>query len=479
MTPPQQDAAPLAEPDLVFPLHYFDNSAMFTNITMYAIMVFDEVLDPEKLRASLDGLVQRDTWRKLGARVRKGKNGPDLHVPRKFSTTRPAIAYTHAFHDVAKADHPVTSRMPSSESATMDRPAIVGNPEDWAELCCGADGPKSLQDYVGSDRPVTGLHIISLKDATIVTLHWLHAAADAMALKAILDNWVLILQGREAEVPLLHGFDEDPLRELGCHPTEPYELAGSELSTLGTASYVLRNGYNILMSQKQNRTVCIPASFMNKLRQNAIRELREAGHKDPFLTDNDLITSWWSRLAFSHLPPDKPVTIMQAMSARRALEKDLLPPDRLYVSNCLSFTSVLKTKKEVDQSLGLLAGDIRRGINKHGTREQIEAFQSMVRANAWPLGPMPIFFGKPNMHHIGFSNWTKVKTYLTDFSAASVTKRDTPLYPCFVSQIQTGIPYPDGFLITGQDSHGNYWLEGYRPAGLWTHIEGMIKEADI
>lgn len=65
-----------AEVDKVFPLHYFDNSAMFTNITMYAIMVFDDVLDPEKLRASLESLVQHETWHKLGARLRKGVGFP-------------------------------------------------------------------------------------------------------------------------------------------------------------------------------------------------------------------------------------------------------------------------------------------------------------------------------------------------------------------------------------------------------------------
>ena len=85
--------------------------------------------------------------------------------------------------------------MSSSDSAPTDRPALVGNPERWAELCCGADGPKSLQDHVGSDRPVTGLHIVSFKDAKIATLHLLHAAADAMALKAILDSWALVLRG--------------------------------------------------------------------------------------------------------------------------------------------------------------------------------------------------------------------------------------------------------------------------------------------
>ncbi|KAF1964545.1 hypothetical protein BU23DRAFT_521005 [Bimuria novae-zelandiae CBS 107.79] len=463
------------ESDLVIPLHFFDNSTMFTSITMHAIMVYDEVLDAEKLRSSLERLVSRDTWRKLGARVRKGKNGPDLHVPRRFTAARPAIAYKHVSYDMAKTDHPVASRMPSSKSAPAQRPAIVGNPEDWVELCCGADAPGAYADYAGSDRPITGLRVVSFKDATIVGFHWLHAMADGMALKAILDSWVLVLQGREAEVPNLHGFDEDPLRELGMHATEPYELAGSELSKLGTASYVLRNGYSIALGKKETRTVCIPASFLEDLRNIALQDLRDAGHKDPFLTDNDVITAWWSRLAFSHLRPDKPVTIMQAMSMRRALEADLLPPDKLYVSNCLTYTSVLKTKKDMDQPLGLLAGEIRRGINKHGSRAQIEAFQSMVRANAWPLGPMPIFFGRSNMHHIGFSNWKKVNVHLTDFSAAAVKKTNTPLYPSFVSQIQGGIAYPDGFIITGQDVQGNYWLEGYRPGGLWAHIEKLLQ----
>lgn len=77
MTTSQQDTAAQAEPDLVLPLHYFDNSAMFTNITMYAIMVFDDVLDSDKLASSLEQLVRRETWQKLGARVRKGVGLPN------------------------------------------------------------------------------------------------------------------------------------------------------------------------------------------------------------------------------------------------------------------------------------------------------------------------------------------------------------------------------------------------------------------
>ncbi|KAL5381612.1 hypothetical protein DPSP01_007060 [Paraphaeosphaeria sporulosa] len=467
-----------AEHDLVVPLHYFDNNTMFTSITMHAIMVYDEILDPERLRATLSQLVERETWQKLGARLRKGKHGHDLHVPRKFSSSRPAIAYRHVSLDMLKAEHHAASLIPSSKSAPKERPALVGNPEDWTELCCGADAPKTSADYVGSDRPVTGLRVVSFKDATIVNIHWLHIAADAMALKAILDNWVLVLEGRAAEIPSQYGFDEDPLRELGLHTTEPFDLAGLELSKWGTAAYALRNGYSIALAKKESRTVCIPALFMEKLRKTARQELNDQGRREQFLTDNDIITAWFSRLAFSHLPPEKPVTIMQAMSMRRALEQDLLPPGRPFVSNCLTFTSVLKTKNEVDMSLGLLAGDIRQGVNKHGTREQIEAYNGMVRANAWPLGPMPVFFGQSNMHHIGYSNWKKAQVNLVDLSTACVTKRNSPLYPSFVTQIQGGIAYPDGFIITGEDAQGNYWLEGYRPGGLWSHVEKLL-ERDI
>ncbi|KAF3764794.1 hypothetical protein M406DRAFT_260763 [Cryphonectria parasitica EP155] len=467
MASPQSSAGP----DKVIPLHFFDDTPMFTRITMYALMVFDEVLDPEKLRSSLDKLVRRDTWQKLGGRVRKGAKGLEYHVPQQFTQDRPAIAYTHLAHDMPKADHPIACKLPTPAKMPTDRPATVGNPEEWAELACGADSPKSLEDYTLTDRPVLGLRIVSFTDSTLVTIHWLHVASDAMGLRAIVDSWVLILQGREDEVPSLHGFDEDPLRELGMHPEETYEVASSALGSLATGSYVLRNGYRLLVGKKENRTVCIPPRFWQKMREDCLQELRDAGDPSAFLTENDVLTAWWSRLAVCHLPADKPVTIMQAMSARKALAGDLLPPDRLYVGNCLSFKNLLRTKKDMDASLGRLAGDIRKAVNTQGTRAQVEAYQAMVRANAWPLGPLPVFFGASNMHHVGYSNWFKSGVYMADFSSAAVKTLDGPLTPCFVSQIQTGLPYPEGFIITGKDAKGNYWLEGYRPAGLWEKVE--------
>lgn len=65
-------AAPARVPtDRVIPLHFWDESPLYRRIALYNLKVFDDVLDPEKLRGSLETLVSQNTWRKLGGRLRK------------------------------------------------------------------------------------------------------------------------------------------------------------------------------------------------------------------------------------------------------------------------------------------------------------------------------------------------------------------------------------------------------------------------
>jgi hypothetical protein len=57
--------------DRVLPLHFFENSPLVQGNNMAVSLVFDDVLDPEKLRLSLEGLVKRDGWQRLGGRLKK------------------------------------------------------------------------------------------------------------------------------------------------------------------------------------------------------------------------------------------------------------------------------------------------------------------------------------------------------------------------------------------------------------------------
>ena len=57
--------------DRVVPLHFFEDSLLVQGNNMAVSLVFDAVLDPEILRESLEGLVKREGWQRLGGRLRK------------------------------------------------------------------------------------------------------------------------------------------------------------------------------------------------------------------------------------------------------------------------------------------------------------------------------------------------------------------------------------------------------------------------
>lgn len=57
--------------DRIVPLHFFESSPLVQGNNMAVSLVFDDVLDPDKLRESLEGLVKREGWQRLGGRLRK------------------------------------------------------------------------------------------------------------------------------------------------------------------------------------------------------------------------------------------------------------------------------------------------------------------------------------------------------------------------------------------------------------------------
>lgn len=82
----RKPAVELFPSDRVLPLHFFEDSPLVQGNNMAVSLVFDDVLDPEKLRRSLDGLVKREGWQRLGGRLRK--NASHRSLPRTTDTRR-------------------------------------------------------------------------------------------------------------------------------------------------------------------------------------------------------------------------------------------------------------------------------------------------------------------------------------------------------------------------------------------------------
>lgn len=88
-------------------------------------------------------------------------------------------------------DYPIASKIPRAPRDGL--PAIVGDPDQSAELYLGPGVPKSTNDFLYMDKPQRGLRVVSFKNKTIVVLYWIHLAFDAMAKRSILEAWMLML----------------------------------------------------------------------------------------------------------------------------------------------------------------------------------------------------------------------------------------------------------------------------------------------
>ena len=67
---PVRHAPPVLDTDEVFPLHFLDDTKTLRDIVVTWTLRFNDVLDPDRLYASLSRLLDIGDWRKLGGRLR-------------------------------------------------------------------------------------------------------------------------------------------------------------------------------------------------------------------------------------------------------------------------------------------------------------------------------------------------------------------------------------------------------------------------
>ncbi|KAF4914571.1 Transcriptional regulator sdnM [Colletotrichum viniferum] len=423
--------------DEVIPVGFFDDTIIFRNFVFYALFNVDSVLAPGLLHDSLGDLLNQPGWSKLGARLRRNDRGElEHHIPKEFSADRPAVGFEHVdLSHLAAEDHPTASKIPRPPSS--GQPTIVGDPSHLSDLYLGPDIPRGLNDYLFTDRPQLGLRIVSFKNSTVIVLHWLHLSADAVSIGSLLNAWSLKLQGREDDIPkpLTGAY---PLEDLGKNPTRPHVLSHQHMSTVSLGKWLFWNFYNLVIGPKENRVVCIPAEYLRKLKEKAMAELEAQPSIDG---------------------KEKPkfMALQQVYEWRRAL-KDLIPHDRPILSNCVGFVVTLIPAKDLLQKpLSYVASQIRRTLIEQGSREQIEAYTSLIRQD--PINKAPPLFGDTSMKLLMFTNWQRARFYETDFSAASVNKLDGPLFPSYIQAVPGPYEFNDGLILLARTPQATTGLE--------------------
>ncbi|KAL7905485.1 hypothetical protein GGI35DRAFT_488403 [Trichoderma velutinum] len=454
--------------DTVIPLHSIDDDEVFRSAVLDMTYLFSDVLDANNLHDSLWKLMTTGNWTKLGARLRKNADGKlEYHIPALFSKSRPPFAFTYE-HIAAKAqDHPIGSNIPSPTT----RPSLVDTSADLQRLFRAPDTPTSIDEFLFSDRPQLLVRVVTFEDATLISVSWLHTFMDGMALRELYTHWIAVMEGREHDVQPLHGFDFDPLITLGTEPKED--------SLQPRFPHV----------EEKTGLVCLPSHFVQGLKHQALKELAVLDTEDSgslFLSDGDVICAWWSQTLVGILKPSphQLVAIRNSFSMRGCLSKDLLPDDLPYIGNAImGLYTILSVDDVLNKPLNFIASHIRKGIIQQTTREQIEAFVTLIKESRKETGKRP-FFGDSATIQLMFSNFGKAKFFDIDFSSAvlkegpSVKKHPNPLGKPFYQHYEGHIPHLRNcynFPILGKDHSGNFWLTGRLPLGTWDAVEELLR----
>lgn len=277
------------------------------------------------------------------------------------------IYYSHVDYAMTTSQHSTARHIPKP---TSEKPAVVVDPDIFEDLFRPNGAPTKLDDYLNSNIPQMGLHVVSFLDKTLVTVYFPHTLMDGMSMAPFLDAWILALQGRESEIQCPSAPEgqepfEDPLYEFSTEPTAKHVLASHRMSIAGLAGWMLRN-VSSFFTCLENRMVCVPASTMAKLHEEAILEsaVDRTGDEPPhFLSDGDLLCAWWTKLLLTTagVPqnPNKTIVLNNAYSLRKVLfdsdvasdgveeERPVPESNKIFVSNLAAFFNVILTAGEI------------------------------------------------------------------------------------------------------------------------------------
>lgn len=433
----------------------------------------------------------------------------EYHIPASFDATRPGFIYTNDKHETRIRDHPVASRMPRPTEQT----AVYSDLGNLMDLARRANGPKGLDDFLHSDEPQLSLHIVSFQDATLVSLSWLHTFMDAVAMSAVIKAWVLVLNGREAEVPPVCNFATDSLASLGLSPSEPHVLAQKQLSGLNMVLFAIRYIWDQAWYRDAARTIYIPPQRLQAMKAAAMQYLEDedraaatadktdassnaatAQRPRPFVSDGDVLCAFVTRLAIKNLGPasTRTVGIFNAFDLRGALSTTLLPPSAgVVLSNAVfSILAFASAGDILSRPLGYAAALVRRSIVEQGTPAQVDALAALTRASVGSTG-RPVVFGDGATRLVIFSNWTKAGFFNLDFRAAVVRHGEKPTQeegsvaagvvarPSFVNLTgeSNGLSPRGSWPILGREPGGGYWLQGNLRSDLWEDVEKELLES--
>ena len=408
-------------------------------------------------------------------------------MPQPFTPDRPAITYTHQEFQVSINEHPLAKLLPKPTAG-----AAIHEVHDFRPFVAREDHPTTLEEYLLQDISILSLHIVSFNDATLVALGFHHSLMDVMGQKAVIEAWSQVLAGRESEVPPVLGAREDVLdtvlAESEKTPKEEFILKDTVLRGWRWALILINFLWdNYRYGATETHTIFLPRHTMEQLQSEAQQDIARSQRSDgeydekaPYISDNDIIAAWASRLILGSLPQGRSLVMWHISNARFRLPA-IKRAAGVYIQNMILGAFFVVSPDLATRSLGRVALANRRALAPQLTEPQTLALLRYMRPG---FETSNIICANTNSIPVMFTNWTRAEIYhASNFGPAVIragetgpSRKNAPGTIVF----HCGQPLRKGGAgismigVGGKDYDGNYWMDLTVYSRVWGKVRQEI-----
>ncbi|KAG5933365.1 hypothetical protein E4U53_001025 [Claviceps sorghi] len=316
-----------------YPVHLMDGSKLNHKVVGWTLR-FDDVLDADMLHSALTRLLGMGHWRKLGGRLRRDAHNRDrlkILVPTDFSSSLPAVEYQHTVFPQTISSHPVGAHFPRPTETPTAQPL----PKELGGLMAPDGYPDTVDGLVQSGKAQLALAVSSFVDATLVSLAFPQTLLDASGLVGLVQNWSLVLAGRQDQVAPLLNTQHDVLDDVtrDNHAIAPQECRMEKMRLTGFSYLKLMGRHVAEAAQRKRRlqALYIPRDAYQRLLVRLGQDDQDdqddqdadadAGSRTRRIDDVHLLTAWLVDVMAAQESAPRPLTLVTLYDLRSCIQK--------------------------------------------------------------------------------------------------------------------------------------------------------------
>ncbi|KAG6015317.1 hypothetical protein E4U54_003709 [Claviceps lovelessii] len=480
---------PLSKDDEeVYSIHCLDQPITARQSMRTWVMCFNDVLIAPKLHEALCRLLQTGDWKKLGTRLRVRDDGLlEAYAPKHYSHRNPACTFFFdAHYDCRVETHPVGHyfSLPAQRAFTQTYPANCQPDMMHPKF------PTTVQDIIDRKLPQLILHILAFSNATIVTVSMPANMMDHASFKSLLENWSLVLAGRQEEVALVYGPHNDVLEELVRKAKEKKIVERVEVS--GEAfprRLIIPNWWRRRKAPvMQRRMVYVPKAIYDELLGQIRREIArilEDEEQRPIVSDAELLFAWLIKLQGGDESKTRAVSARNIFNLRHRLSSLRDPSGEYLQTLTLPICSTLSAEK-VRNSTGHIALLHKRNMDEqtseNGLLSLITTLLEMKKSGRDPFQKRAVTGGAASLDYCNMT-WLHLLS-AADFGPAVLPcgkggmGSDSPRYnapgtmtTAYALDTGTRRPMDAACQVIGKDCEGHLWMYCQLEADVWVRLE--------